>query len=148
MFRNNFRLWDSVLLLFPCKCHTCKTAFLFKQLRWHICFTSDLQMKCLLWVAPASFQQISAPTFWSGATEGYNHKSAYTEGHVLCCQGKNTCKTQCFGAKMVVVMLNGRITKPGLLRPRRVGGFSAMWLRSVAVWDIPVIPSPQSGQQM
>lgn len=33
----------------------------------------------------------------------------------------------------MVVMLNGRVTKPGLLRPRQVGGLSAMWLHSAAV---------------
>lgn len=69
------------IALCPCECHTCKTAFciLFEQLRWQIYCTSDLQMKCLQWVgndqysAPASFQEISIPTFLSRATEWYDH---------------------------------------------------------------------------
>lgn len=66
--------------------------YLFEHLRWQIYFTSDLQMKHLLWVgndqyfALTSFQKSSVPTyFFVSATEGYSHKSAHSEGYVLCC---------------------------------------------------------------
>lgn len=109
-----------LIVLFPCKCHTCKTAFciiLFEQLRSQIYLTYDLQMKCLLWVsndqysAPASIQKISAPAFLRGAPEKYHHKSAHTEGCPLLLEEEhlqNTVFLLCakrWAPKHVVVML-------------------------------------------
>lgn len=89
-FHNNFRLWDSVLLL--CFLASATPAkLIFEHLRWRIYFASDWQMKRLLWVgndqylALTSFQKSSVPTFFVSATEGYSHKSAHSEGYVLCC---------------------------------------------------------------
>lgn len=150
------------IALFPWKCHTCKTAFciiLFEQLRWQVCLTSDLQMKHLLWVgndqysAPTSFQKISVPTFLSSATEGYDHKSAPIEGCPLLLDEEhlqNTVFLLCakwWAPKHTVVMLNGRITKPGLLGPRWIEGFSVTWLCSAAVCCVRHASQPPCNSQ-
>lgn len=125
MFHNNCRLWDKVFYCFVSlqvpRLPSCPLYYSFQAVKVTCLLYFWFANETFCW-APTCLQKsrggraASLLFFWS-ATEWFNHNSSHTEG----CSQRRTPGKQCFCSvqndRLQSVVMNSRITNPGLLRP-------------------------------